>query len=49
MNLVFEKPTLNDISEMQKVVKKEIESGVILDRSNDEVATNIRSYTDTRT
>lgn len=45
MNLVFEKPTLKDIPEMQAIVKKEIESGVILDRSNDEVATNIRSYT----
>jgi amino-acid N-acetyltransferase len=29
---------------MQKVVEKEVESGIILPRSDDEIATNIRSY-----
>lgn len=45
MNLSFEKPTLSQIPEMQQVVLKEIQNGIILNRSNDEVATNIRSYT----
>jgi len=39
------KPTLLDIKEMQKLVMPEIEEGIILPRSDDEVATNIRSYT----
>jgi len=39
------KATLSDISSMQALVKPEVESGVILDRSDDEIATNIRSYT----
>nr|WP_286338048.1 N-acetyltransferase [Hydrogenimonas cancrithermarum] len=30
---------------MQAIVKKEVEEGVILPRSDDELATNIRSYT----
>jgi len=38
------KATLLDISDMQELVKKEIKDGVILNRSEDEVATNIRSY-----
>ncbi len=29
---------------MQAIVEKEVEEGIILPRSNDEVATNIRSY-----
>lgn len=39
------KAKLNDINSMQNLVKNEIEKGIILPRSNDEVATNIRSYT----
>jgi len=35
---------LADISAMQVLVQAEVEEGVILDRSDDEVATNIRSY-----
>lgn len=35
---------LGDISAMQILVQAEVEEGVILDRSHDEVATNIRSY-----
>ncbi len=39
------KAKLSDISEMQKLVLPEVESGVILSRNDDEIATNIRSYT----
>jgi len=38
------KPTLADIPEMQTMVISEIKEGVILNRSEDEVANNIRSY-----
>ena len=38
------KATLADISAMQGLVAKEVKEGVILARSDDEVATNIRSY-----
>jgi amino-acid N-acetyltransferase len=38
------KAELSDISQMQALVTQEIKDGVILDRSEDEVATNIRSY-----
>ena len=37
--------TLQDIPQMQEMVQKEIKEGIILKRSDDEVATNIRSYT----
>ncbi len=39
------KATLYDIPAMQALVEDEVKSGVILPRSDDEVATNIRSYT----
>lgn len=42
--IIYKKPTLCDIPAMQMLVAPEIESGVILPRSNDEIATNIRSY-----
>ena len=38
------KAKLNDIPLMQELVKQEVADGVILKRSDDEVATNIRSY-----
>ena len=41
----YVKPILQDIPDMQRLVKKEVEEGIILHRSDDEVATNIRSYT----
>jgi len=44
MSITYKKPTLQDIPAMQQLVEPEIESGVILPRSNDEIATNIRSY-----
>jgi len=43
--LEFRKAKLSDIEAMQALVKSEIENGVILPRSNDEIATSIRSYT----
>jgi len=42
INLV--KAKLTDISAMQNLVADEVKKGVILKRSDDEVATNIRSY-----
>ena len=36
--------TLSDIKDMQKLVEPEVNSGVILVRNDDEIATNIRSY-----
>ncbi len=44
-NIEYFKPTLKDINDMQKLVKPYIEDGTILHRSNDEIATTIRSYT----
>ena len=38
------KATLSDIPAMQALVSSEVKDGVILNRSEDEVATNIRSY-----
>jgi amino-acid N-acetyltransferase len=38
------KAKLSDIEEMQTLVVDEVKDGVILNRSEDEVATNIRSY-----
>ncbi len=38
------KATLADIPAMQKLVEDEVQNGVILNRNEDEVATNIRSY-----
>ena len=40
----FVKARLSDISLMQTIVKDEIQNGIILYRSDDEIATNIRSY-----
>jgi len=45
MKIEYVKARLSDIKIMQKLVQPEIDSGVILERSNDELATNIRSYT----
>ena len=38
------KAKLGDIPAMQALVSSEVKDGVILDRTEDEVATNIRSY-----
>ena len=38
------KAKLSDITSMQSMVAKEVKDGIILERNEDEVATNIRSY-----
>jgi amino-acid N-acetyltransferase len=43
--ITYKKAFLSDIPAMQVLVEPEIKSGVILYRSDDEIATNIRSYT----
>lgn len=45
MEIRFYKPTIKDIPQMQNLVKPEVESGKILLRTEDEMATTIRSYT----
>lgn len=42
--IVYTKAKLSDIVHMQDLVKPEVEKGIILFRSSDEIATNIRSY-----
>jgi len=44
MKIEYVKAKLSNISDMRELVFPEIESGVILDRNEDEIATNIRSY-----
>jgi len=46
--IVLDKPTLRDVAAMQKLVKPYVEEGIILFRSDDEVANTIRSYTTAR-
>ncbi len=41
----YKKAKLKDVISMQELVLPEVKSGKILFRSNDEIATNIRSYT----
>ncbi len=43
--IAYLKPHLSDIKQMQELVLPEVKSGKILYRSDDEIATNIRSYT----
>ena len=45
MKTEYKKASLQNIPSMQELVYAEVESGVILERSSDEMATNIRSYT----
>ncbi len=40
----YRKAQLHDIASMQTLVQPEIDEGVILIRSDDEISTNIRSY-----
>ncbi len=44
MSIELTRARLSDIENMQKLVIGEVEAGVILARSSDEIATNIRSY-----
>ncbi len=48
MELEFFKPLVSDIKDMQDLVKDEVETGTILLRTEDEMATTIRSYTGVR-
>ncbi len=41
----YRKALLSDIEAMQSLVADEVKSGIILERTSDEMATNIRSYT----
>jgi amino-acid N-acetyltransferase len=43
-NIKYFHPTVKNIENMQKLVKKEVDDGIILHRSDDEIATTIRSY-----
>jgi len=45
MKVEYVKAKLSDIKNMRELIAPEVLSGVILDRSEDEIATNIRSYT----
>ncbi|SFV68789.1 N-acetylglutamate synthase [hydrothermal vent metagenome] len=45
MQIRFVKPKLCHVQQMQKLVYFEVENGIILERSSDEIATHIRSYT----
>lgn len=40
----YSKATLADIDTMQALIQPEVDSGIILKRTHDEMATNIRSY-----
>jgi amino-acid N-acetyltransferase len=40
----YVKASLSDIPAMQELVRPQVIEGIILDRNNDEIATNIRSY-----
>jgi amino-acid N-acetyltransferase len=44
-NIKYFNPTVEYIENMQKLVKKDVEEGTILDRTDDVIATTIRSYT----
>lgn len=45
MKVEYTKASLRDIESMKELVQPEVDSGIILERSSDEIATNIRSYT----
>ena len=43
--IIYRKPTVSEISAIQNITKAEVDSGIILIRNDNDVATNIRSYT----
>jgi len=45
MKIRYEKAVLADIKRMQDIVFSEVKTGTVLERTEDEMATNIRSYT----
>ncbi len=42
--VTYKKPILTDIPAMQRLATQYVKDGIILPRSDDEIATNIRSY-----
>ncbi len=44
MDFTISKPTLIDIPAMRNLILPEVQKGIILDRSEDEMANSIRSY-----
>ena len=40
----IQKPLLSDIAQMRNLIMPEVQNGIILDRSEDEMANAIRSY-----
>jgi len=42
--MTFRKALISDIQQMQELAKSYVDEGIILPRSDDEIATNIRSY-----
>lgn len=45
MEVKLSKPTVLDIGKMQELVSQDVKNGIILERSANEMATTIRSYT----
>jgi amino-acid N-acetyltransferase len=45
MDITYNNAKLTDVKQMQELVLPEVKSGKILYRNDDEIATNIRSYT----
>lgn len=45
MKIEYKKAKLSDVKAMRALIEPEVQNGIILERSEDEVATNIRSYT----
>ena len=45
MNVKLRKATLLDVENIRELVAPEVESGVLLERTPEEISTNIRSYT----
>ncbi|MDR2636156.1 MAG: GNAT family N-acetyltransferase, partial [Campylobacteraceae bacterium] len=43
--IIYKKAVLADIKGMQELMRDEVINGIILPRTDDEIATNIRSYT----
>jgi len=44
MDIQYTKAKLSDIAQMRDIIRDEVVNGIILERSEDEMATNIRSY-----
>ncbi len=42
--IIYTKATLRDVEDMRSLISPEVEMGIILDRSSDDIAQHIRSY-----